>query len=176
MCRVSSRASGGTLAAFLIIAAIVGFAGGAYLGTQSGDDDPGSSAVADDGADSDGNAGDTGGDPPDADDPETDTEDETENGALTFSLSESAASANSRIDYSGQLDSGESGVEVRLQRSIDGGDWQNFPENSPIVRETGEDGSFSGYLQTQRSGENSFRVVRTDDDSVASEPAVVTIE
>lgn len=169
MCRVSRRASGGTLAAFLIFAAIVGFSGGAYLGTQTGDADPAVATSDETGTvpPADESGGNDGGD-------EEPTEDPTEpaDGELTFSLAKDSAAPNEQIDYSAQLSSGEEGVTLQVQRSIDGSDWEDFP----ITRETNENGEVSGYLQTGRSGENSFRVVRADDDSVVSEPAVVTIE
>lgn len=169
MCSVSSRASGGTLAAFLFLAAIVGFAGGAYLGTQSSGEASGAP-----------NASPTS--PPDAatsgteNDGNTDEEEASPDSGLTLTTDQSAISAGERIDYSGTIEPAEEGVELQMQRSIDGGDWTPFPEDDPITPETNADGGFSGYLQTGRTGENSFRVVRLDDESVMSEPVTVTIE
>ncbi|NED96166.1 hypothetical protein G1H11_12685 [Phytoactinopolyspora alkaliphila] len=171
---MSSRASGGTLAAFLIFAAIIGFAGGAYLGTQSGDAEPNSAPTLSGDADADGDAAADGNtDEPEGDEEEPNEDDEPAgDGSLTFSLSQSSAAAGSRIDYSGRLGSGEEGVTLQIQRSIDGGEWEDFP----VSRDTGANGEFSGYLETGRSGSNSFRVVRADDSSVVSEPATVEIQ
>jgi hypothetical protein len=175
MCRVSRRASGGTLAAFLILAAIVGFAGGAYLGTQSGDDDPDSSPVASetengDTEDPDDNDADANGN---ADEDANGNDDPPEGIGVAFSLAQTAARPNEEISYSGRVESGEAGVQLQLQRSIDGGPWEDFPV-SP--RETNGDGEFSGTIQSSRSGQNSFRMIGINDDSLVSEEAVLTIE
>ncbi|NDL58766.1 hypothetical protein [Phytoactinopolyspora mesophila] len=169
---MSRRASGGTLAAFLILAAIVGFAGGAYLGTQSGDDDTANTPVA--------SATDNGDEPNDETDTDTEGDEENNNdddppadsGGVSFSLAQTSASANEEISYSGRIESGEAGVRLQLQRSVDGGPWEDFPV-SP--RETNADGEFSGTIQSSRSGENSFRMVGINDDSLVSEEAVLTI-
>ncbi len=164
---MSRGASGGALAAFLIIGAILGFAGGAYFGSQSGananelnsattpvGEVPGAAPPSDGSAPSDA-----------ASEPAGD-------GAITLAAGKSAVAAGERIDLTGSIDPAEEGVQLQVQRSLDGGDWEDFPV-SPMT--TKADGTFSTWVQTSQAGDNSFRVVRVDDSSAASEPVVVTI-
>lgn len=168
------------MAAFLILAAIVGFAGGAYLGTQS--DNQGAQAAppgqTDPTSTDDPGGNDDGGSETDPDVSETPDEETASPGdvGISFTIEESSVAPNQRINYSGTVSPPEEGVTLRIERSIDGGEWAPFPEDSPITRDTNADGSFSGYVQTGRSGENAFRMVRVDDESVVSDPAVVTVE
>ncbi|HEY9410403.1 MAG TPA: hypothetical protein VIP77_12545 [Jiangellaceae bacterium] len=158
-----SRASGGAFAACLITAAIVGFAGGAFLGTQAGagesdnasSNDPTSTVSEPDGT------------TPSAPAEETPS---TASG-LTLEAAQKQVAASERIDLTGTLEPAAEGVELQVQRSIDGGDWQDFP----VTATTNADGSFSTWITTGQAGENSFRVVRADDDAVASEPVTVTV-
>lgn len=163
MCPMSSRASGGALAASLITAAIVGFSGGAYFGTQADDDPPpdDTSEVADP------TDGGTDATTPSEDEPD----DEAAESGLTLTADQTAVAPNEQIDLSGSISPAEGGVEVQVQRSIDDGEWEDFPANWT----TNDDGTFSGYIYSQREGVNSIRVVRGDDDSVVSEPVQVTI-
>src|SRR5690625_2327391 len=94
---MASRATGGTFAAFLISGAILGFAGGAIIGTQSGSDNggtPHNSATAPIDSETDG-GGDTGGStsPDETDEP---ADDETPDGdaAITVSASQDTATTD----------------------------------------------------------------------------------
>src|SRR5690625_2210551 len=172
---MASRATGGTFAAFLISGAILGFAGGAILGTQAdgseGDNgtpnssatspaDPGGGAGADGSGDppasdpADG-AGDESGD--EADDPTDEpTEGSDGDAALSLSAQQDSVGASDRIDIAGTINPAEEGVSVQLQRSVDGSEFEDFPVDP---WETDADGEFGGYVQSSRSGENEFRVV-----------------
>src|SRR5690625_505520 len=184
---MASRATGGTFAAFLISGAILGFAGGAILGTQAdvseGDNaTPNSSATSP--ADPGGGAGaDGGGDPPasepaddagaESDDPTDEpTEESDSNTALSLSTQQDSVGASDRIDIAGTINPAKEGVSVQLQRSVDGSEFEDFPVDP---WETDADGEFGGYVQSSRSGENEFRVVLIDNPDVTSEPVAVTI-
>lgn len=168
---MSSRASGGALAASLITAAIVGFAGGAYIGTQTGNASSGSESSADGGDDAtapqdDPSNGGNGGDEP--------TEEASDEVALSLELDDPAqaeVAPGDCVAMSGALNPPVAEVSVQLQRKLDGADWAAFP----VSWSTKEDGSFGGSACSDREGTNSYRVVRVDDDSVASEPVEVTV-
>ncbi|WP_116952633.1 hypothetical protein [Jiangella endophytica] len=164
---MSSRASGGALAACLITAAIVGFAGGGYFGSQSGGDSPSASETS--GTDNTTPVGGT----PDGGETPAETEAPAGDGALTLSAGQTEISPGGRIDFTGAVDPPEEGVQLRLERSVDGGDWETFPLNNQPV--TNADGAFSTYASTSQNGTNSFRLVREDDDSVVSNEVQVTV-
>lgn len=172
MCDMASRATGGTFAAFLISGAILGFAGGAFIGTQAdgggdgGTPDSSTTAPPEDGTAAGDADGATDGASPDA------GETPAGDGALTISAGKGEVKADERIDLSGSIDPPEEGVKLQLQRSVDGGEFEDFPIDA---WETNANGEFSGYVQSSRKGENAFRVVLVDDTAVASEAAVVTI-
>lgn len=168
---MSSRASGGALAASLITAAIVGFGGGAYFGSQSGGDTPSDTETTT--GDSTTPVGETpAGETP----PATETEAPAGDGTPTLAAGQTAVAANERIDLTGTIDPPAEGVVLNIQRSVDGGDWEDFPEpGAPLTTTTNADGAFSTYVTTGRSGTNAFRVVRADDDSVVSNEVQVTV-
>lgn len=163
---MSSRASGGALAASLITAAIVGFVGGAYVGTQSGGS--GAEAASDEtpAATDDANA--PTGDPT-ADSPSPSPTDS----GLNLTAAKESVAANERFDLTGAIEPAEEGVQLRLERSVDGGEWSEFDLSTPLTTDAG--GSFRTWVITGREGVNSFRVVRTDDDSVVSNEVEVTV-
>lgn len=164
---MSSRASGGALAASLITAAIIGFGGGAYFGSQSGGDDtPNPSETTSGDSTTPVGEAPAGGETPATETPAGD-------GALTLAAAQTEIGAGGQIDFSGSLDPPEEGVQLRLERSIDGGDWETFPLNNQPV--TNADGAFSTYASTSQAGTNSFRLVREDDDSVVSNEVQVTV-
>ncbi len=165
---MSSRASGGALAAILITAAIVGFAGGAYVGNQSGTTASGSESTSGQ-SESPGQDGSTNGEP---DSEETD-EEGTDEAGLSLSAGSESVSSSERIDLSGTVEPAEEGIALTLERSVDGGEWKTFTLNTPLT--TNSDGSFSTWVQTGQTGENSFRVVREDDSEVVSDPVAVNV-
>lgn len=167
---MSSRASGGALAASLIMAAIVGFAGGAYFGTQADgntggpNQDNSETAAPGTEAPTDGTGGDAG---------DEQGEPEPEGAGLTLSANPATVATNERIDLTGSIESAEGDVVLRLERSVDGGEWTVFELNSALT--TNADGAFSTWVQTGQSGENSFRVVRGDDENVVSNEVQVAV-
>ena len=169
---MSSRASGGALAASLITAAIIGFAGGAYFGTQTGNASSGSggSAGANRSADPEGeqSGGDAGGG--------ESTDDASGEVELSLALSDpeqAEVAPGDCVDVSGALNPPVAAVKVQLQRSDEGGEWERFPSIEPWT--TDENGEFGGFACSQREGVNALRVVRSDDDSVVSDPVEVTV-
>lgn len=164
---MSNRASGGALATCLIIAAIVGFGGGAYFGSQSDGSTPSDTATT---GDSTTPVGETpaGGETPAA----TETT-PAGDGTLTLSAQQTEISSGGRIDFTGTVDPPEEGVQLRLERSVDGGDWETFPLNNQPT--TNADGTFSTYASTSQTGTNSFRLVLESDDSVVSNEVQVAV-
>ncbi|WP_157553217.1 hypothetical protein [Jiangella gansuensis] len=161
---MSRRASGGALAASLITAAIVGFAGGAYVGSQNGADEPGSASTP---------PGSTTpvGETPDA--PATDGSEDPTSTGITLAAEPTSVAPSQDINLSVSTEPAEAGIELQIQRSVDGGEWENFPNVSLIV--TDASGAGTSRLNSQRTGTNSFRVVRVDDGSVMSNEVQVTI-
>jgi hypothetical protein len=79
--------------------------------------------------------------------------------AVTIELSapESAA-ANNRFELTGVVTGGTGGEQLQVQRQLDGGDWEAFPEDEPIVTQPEEDGTFAIGIETARVGANGFRI------------------
>lgn len=166
MSPMSNRASGGALAACLITAAIVGFAGGGYFGSQADGNTPTTSETT---GDSTTPVGETpaGGETPPA------TETPAGDGIPTLSADPTQVAPSGDINFAVTIEPAEEGVELQIQRSVDGGEWENFPNVSLIV--TDANGAGTSRVNSQREGVNSFRVVRVDDDSVVSNAVDVTI-
>ncbi|MBB5788687.1 hypothetical protein [Jiangella mangrovi] len=164
---MSSRASGGALAACLIIAAIVGFGGGAYIGSQSGGGSP---------SDSESTSGDSTtpvGETPAGGETPPPTETPAGEGAITLSADPTQVAPGGDINFAVTMEPAEEGVELIIQRSVDGGEWEAFPNVSPIVIDA--NGAGTSRVNSQREGVNSFRVVRADDETVVSNAVDVTI-
>lgn len=162
---MSRRASGGALAACLILAAIIGFAGGAYIGTLANPSEPSpEETVA---------AGTPGGDQPPAG---GETPEAPESG-LTLEVGQTTVPPNGPINLTGTLEPAEAGAEVKVQRSLDGGAWGDFPggDRPPITYPVDAAGAFNGEIYSGQAGVNSLRVVRVDDPTVVSNVVQVTI-
>lgn len=166
----TSRAPAGTAAAILILAAILGFGGGALAGNAGGDNqeaaaqstaDPGSDTTADEEAE--------------ADDPED--EEATPGVTLRSPQDGGTVASGDQIDFEGQIDPPVGGVTLTVERSLDGGDnWETFGSSGPITAETRDDGTFSTYVYSQREGPNHFRLVGQGPDGwLESNAVVVTI-
>jgi hypothetical protein len=155
---MSSHASPRSVVATLVAAAAVGFGGGAFAGSSFG---------------AAGNAPTTGATTPAA----TPSESATPASTVTLTADQSSAAASERIDMSGRLQPPVAGVELRVERSLNGSDWETFPDSDdPVTVTTDDNGEFRTYVQTSRSGENQFRVVgEVGDEVLESEPVVVTV-
>ncbi|MBD0292759.1 MAG: hypothetical protein ICV70_04185 [Jiangellaceae bacterium] len=153
---MSSRASSGTAATVLLASLALGFGGGATAGMFAGDNS--GTAEQQSTASPSASPSDTG-------------------PALTLKAATTAVGPNEQIDMTGALEPPQSGVTFTVQRSLDGGDWAAFPDESdPVTVTTDDDGRFSTYVKTGREGQNGFRVVGTVDGAdVASEPVTVTV-
>ena len=155
---MSSNASPKAVVAVLLIAAAAGFGGGAFTAKSGSDPDSPTTAT---------------------------TTPATPNGSpsatptstITLTAAQSSVAASERIDMTGQLQPPAAGVELTVERSLNGSDWDTFPDASnPVTVTTDDNGEFSTYVQTRRSGENRFRVVgQVGDEFLESEPVVVTI-
>ena len=155
---MSTRASRGAAAAILVAAAVVGFGGGVIAGSAVGSEDPGNESSAS----------------PSASLSPSDT---PEPAAVTLSSAKTAFATNEKIDLTGALEPAAGGVELKVERSLNGSDWDSFPDpEDQVTATTKDDGTFSTYVQTGREGENQFRVVGlVGEDVIESEPVVVTV-
>lgn len=157
MYAMSSRTTGGTLAAWMIIAAIVGFAGGAFAGTQSDNDNP----------------------------PRTEPNSSTTTPAntpkatkkpdpgLELTADKPSVGAMDEITFSGKVTPAQAGVQLRLERNVEGAGWEPFPNISTWT--TDDKGAFSSTAASGQTGQNKFRVVQVDDESKKSNVVTVTI-
>jgi hypothetical protein len=146
-----SRASRPAVAAVLVTAAVFGFAGGAVVRQQVGAlADPEAAATA----------------------APVPTEDATPDPGISLAADPASASANQDVRLEGSLEPALGGVDLQVERSLDGGDWQEFP----VTTTSREDGTFGVTVRTSRSGENRFRVVGTVDGApMASNEVPVSI-
>jgi hypothetical protein len=153
---MSTHASPGTATAVLVAALVLGFGAGALVGSISG---PTNAEAASPSAA-----------------PTTPAE-TTPASAISLSAEQNDVSPNERINMSGRLEPAAAGVELIVQRSLDGGEWGAFPDSDdPVTVTTDDDGSFSTWVVTGRSGENRFRVVgEVGDETLESKPVTVTI-
>ncbi len=156
---MSTRASRGAAAAILVTAAVVGFGGGVIAGSAVGSEDPGNENSASTSASQS---------PSDTPQPAA---------AITLSSAKTAFATNEKIDLTGALEPAAGGVELKVERSLNGSDWDSFPDpDDQVTATTKDDGTFSTYVQTGREGENQFRVVGlVGEDFIESEPIVVTV-
>jgi hypothetical protein len=137
---VTPRAFGGLAVVVVVLAAVVGVAIGA--------------ATAPDGSDRGGAPVTTA---PLSTPPPSATA--TQVSTLTIELSApESATANNRFELTGLVSGGSGGEQLQVQRRLDGGDWEGFPEDEPIVSEPNEDGTFAIGIQTARVGANGFRI------------------
>ncbi|MGH8825697.1 MAG: hypothetical protein ACRDVN_14675 [Jiangellaceae bacterium] len=157
---MSSHASPKSVVSILVAAAVVGFGSGAFAGDVGGVDgqDPSTAATA-------------------QSTPSAAASETAPASTITLTAAQSSVAASERIDMTGQLQPPLAGVELRVERSLNGSDWDTFPDaDDPVTVTTNENGEFSTYVQTGRSGENQFRVVgQVGDEFLESEPVVVTI-
>jgi hypothetical protein len=171
-----SRASVGTAIAILIVAAIIGFAGGAIAGSNSGGQpaDQTTETAGDPTADAS---------PDDTSETETDengNDDGDGNGSdrITLNASPSSVSAGDRIDLTGRIDPPVAGVELRVERSVGSTDaWDSFPgADNQVTATTNANGEFSTWVQSSRQGVNYWKLVGTVDGEFAESNVVeVTI-
>lgn len=160
---MSRRASGGTLAAWIIIAAIVGFAGGAFFGVQSGG---GSNARADDTPQS----------PVTSSTTEPEKEPTSDEPTVELAASPASVAAKGDISLTVQVEPVAEGVRMRLERRIDGGEWSDFWEGlDDFVAD--ENGQISARtVRTEQVGVNEFRLVGLDDsEGLVSNTVTVTV-
>ncbi len=104
-------------------------------------------------------------------------EEEDQEPEISLTADPTSAAPSQRITLSGRIEPAVEGLELRVERRLDGGDWQSFPDDpSQITTQTRAGGEFSTWVQTGRQGENDWRLVGIiDDEEIASEVATVTI-
>lgn len=147
-------ASRGAAAAVLVAAAAVGFGGGAMIAT--------------------GEVGGTASPGPAASRTPEPTGSPTDEAATAISLSAEPTSvgANETVRLTGRLEPPAGGVSLQVQRSLDGGDWSDFP----VTATTREDGSIDITVESGRAGENRFRLTgQVNGQEVVSDEVAVTI-
>lgn len=170
----SSRVSASSAAAVLIMAGILGFVGGAITGASSGGTDgaaeaatttqPGETPSDDTATDADGES------------PEASPGSEDGDYTVTLIAEPTTVPELERIDLQGNLEPPVEGVTLVVERRLEDGDWQQFGTD-PVEAETRDDGSFSTWVQTGRTGPNEFRLVgEVDGQRVESQTATVTVE
>lgn len=144
-----SRASRPATVAVLLTAAVLGFAGGALIGQQTGSGGvPDAAATAVPG-------------------PEA-----TPESGITLNADPTTASANQDIRLDGSLVPATGGITLQVERSLDGGEWQEFP----VTTTSRDDGTFGVTVRTSRAGENRFRVVgEVDGAPMASNEVPVSV-
>jgi hypothetical protein len=86
---------------------------------------------------------------------------------IELSAGQQSVSAMQQIDLTGSYPTGE-GAILQVQR-LEDGSWEDFPVTASVNNQT-----FSTYVQTGQTGENTFRVIDTDKDLVSNE-VVVTV-
>lgn len=154
---MSTRASRGAAAGTLISAAIIGIGGGAIAGNAG--DGPGAA-------------------PPSSPPASSPTESAAPASGITLSSTQTSVAPGDRIEFTGRLEPAAAGITFTVERKIDDGDFETFPggDKPPITVETGEDGSFSTYVQSSREGQTQWRVVgQVGEDFLESVPVAVTI-
>lgn len=182
-----AKVQGSTAAAILVFVAIVGFGIGAIIGNSGGDDQDPAAAQEQDGAplgtpndqttSPDDTEADDGTDEGDGTDDGENSDDEVTGGeGITLTSQQDGgevpAGESGTIDVQATLDSGEEGVTLRVERSLDGGQtWEPFCD--ACTDETSGSGSYSTNFWTGQTGENQFRVVGPD--GLASNPISVNV-
>lgn len=157
------------------MAGILGFVGGAITGASSGGTDGAAEAATTTQpgeTPSDDTANNADGESPEAS-PDGGDGDYT----VTLIAEPTTVPELERIDLQGNLEPPVEGVTLTVERRLEGGDWQPFGGDDPVEAETREDGSFSTWVQTGRSGPNEFRLVgEVDGQRVESQTSTVTVE
>ena len=113
------------------------------------------------------------------DEPEdTETEEpELESGVQLLQPEPAEVGGGARISLAGSVEPTVEGIQLRVERRLDDGDWTGFPDNSsPITTSTGANGGFSTWVQTSRAGANEWRLVgEIDGEPVESNIVTVII-
>jgi len=92
--------------------------------------------------------------------------------SLAVQTDRAQAAPRELIRLSGRVDPARADVVVAVQRSRDGGPYEDFP----VTTTTADDGTFGTWVRTQRVGTSQFRVVAdVDGESLVSNVAVVEI-
>lgn len=176
-----AKVQGSTAAAILVFVAIVGFGIGALIGNAGGGgQEPTTTNEAPDGAavgtPEDGQS--TSPDDEGSDEGEGDDGDEETTGGNGIALTspqdggEVPAGESGTIDVQAMLESGEEGVTLQVERSLDGGQsWEPFCD--ACTDETSGSGSYTTNFWTGQTGENLFRVAGPD--GLVSNPIAVTV-
>jgi hypothetical protein len=180
---MSSRTTGGTLAAWLIIAAILGFAGGAFFGLQSGgtaEPRTQTTTPADSGSDNssqddeDNESPDDSSEPSDSGDPSSPSETPSGDFGIELTMAKDEVQAEEDIEFTITVDPPQEGVVMRLERRVGDGDWELFSDNvGPYT--TNSSGEVSTSIWSGREGDNEFRLVDINDEGNISNVATVTI-
>lgn len=91
---------------------------------------------------------------------------------LALQADRAQAAPRELIRLSGRLEPARPDVVVQVQRSRDGGPYEDFP----VTTTTADDGTFGTWVRTQRVGSSQFRVVAdVDGQALVSNVAAVEI-
>lgn len=164
---MARRTTGGTLAAWLIIAAIIGFSGGAFFGLQAEGDRTTPRAQTSSPPSTQAN-------PDEGNDPEQSPTEAAEAYEIELAMAKSKVKAEEDIEFTVKVDPPEAGKILRLERSVEGADWELFSDTvGPYV--TNANGEVSSSIWSGRVGENRFRLVDESNDEVVSNIQTVEI-
>lgn len=157
------RPSASTITAVLIVAAVVGFLGGALLALTRSDTAPTSTSPATGPATPAATEGPTSA-PTTTAAPTTAVDAE-----ITLTADRASASTEDLIRLEGVLRPMVADAELRVQQSVDGIGFVDFP----VTATTRSDGSFGVWVRTGRVGSNEFRMVTDVDGTQVISNAVV---
>jgi len=179
-----AKIQGSTAAAILVFVAIVGFGIGAIIANTGGGEEPTTTTEEDPNQPIDpSDSADNTTDQPDdsqTEDPNDDNGDDngevTGGDGITLTSEQDGGEvqkdSDGTIEVQAALDSGEDGVTLSVERSLDGGqEWEPFCD--ACTKETSGSGAFSSSFWSGRAGENQFRVVGPD--GLASNPITVNV-
>lgn len=173
-----NRATAGTATAILMLAAILGFSGGAIAGSSASDNDDPPADPATNSSESPDDAG---------DDPDGEATASSEPGdsdielTLTSSkdggeaaLGESGCEGACLIGIEGALAPAQGGITLHLERSTDdGASWDQVCDN--CTGTTSDDGTFTTRYWSGVEGENQFRLSGDDPDGQRIESNVIVV-
>ncbi len=148
------RPSAASIVVMLLVAAVVGFLGGALLSVTSSDGEAGSVASNATTTPADGTAATPGATPgPTA--PITSPAPPAADSAISLTADRASADTEELIRLEGVLQPAAGNVTLQVQQSVDGIGFVDFP----VTATTRSDGSFGVWVRTGRVGLNEFRMV-----------------
>ena len=165
------RPSATSIVVMLVLAAVVGFLGGALLAATSPDGEP-SPLASDSTAAPQGSAVATPGGTPGPTAPTTSPAPPSADAAISLTADRATADTEELIRLEGVLQPATGEVALQVQQSVDGIGFVDFP----VTATTRSDGSFGVWVRTGRVGLNEFRMeTEVDGNQVISNAVAVQV-